>query len=812
MPQRLYDSLRAPVENYLFTKGYLVNWDGENQQDCVRALYTLANVFGIRIRRNPQLAVWHMVEAAAQIIGVHVPRPFYAGFPQSVLKLTEDQLLMDQLIHYAVTYGLGDFSRPGHSLLEERFERLAFREKTEIKEFEIVEEEEAVELMKSYVNSLLASSRPLNGDMEALVVGFAQYMPEAITVCNCKDTAIRLLYETRDVRCARFLQLPDVIKLADEINDANGIVIIRQEAREKASAAKVRNAELRADYELKRIEYRKRMLDYNAEMKHYKTANQAYQAACENYQKLIDIYGKHGLPLPAHITAPEKPNLVWPIAPSYPMCPSYESEKAWPEKKDIRHLNLRNQDRKLIAAVIDAFFEQENPNVLDCYEKRKLWAGLLHHIHYVPKNSAAADFVQAMRGKGENKSVYAAFEAAMDENDVKKAAGILARGKGSGAVGRNLNYLLSRCRDASDMEAVVSCLDSPNLILLIQMLLQYRHYHVGSRTFKFVRHHKLTRHEETPEEAETRRSMISEGIRAALDAHLSSLLKKKLADRDIGKVYIEAGMEKYALPLQEATGASGLGVLPRGSRLSITEGNKLRCFTYWEKVNDIDLACFGLEERGTRQIEFSWRSMANMQDQCLTFSGDQTSGYDGGSEYFDVMIPQFREKYPDARYLVFTDNVYSCVEFDKVLCTAGYMIREEEDSGEVFEPKTVQSSFRITGDTTFAILFALDLKEREIIWLNLGLDSRDPVAGESDIAMVRDYLDAVETINMASFFAGMATEVVDKPENADVIVANHFSGELRKGQQLIRSSDFEMIYSYLNAKSMKPSNRTNMSP
>ena len=59
--------------------------------------------------------------------------------------------------------------------------------------------------------------------------------------------------------------------------------------------------------------------------------------------------------------------------------------------------------------VIDAFFEQENPNVLDCYEKRKLWAGLLHHIHYVPKNSAAADFVQAMRGKGENKSVYAAF-------------------------------------------------------------------------------------------------------------------------------------------------------------------------------------------------------------------------------------------------------------------------------------------------------------------------------------------------------------------------------------------------------------------
>ena len=803
MPHKLNHDLRVPFENFLFTKGYLVNWDGENRQDCVRALYALANVFGIRIRRNPQLAVWRMVDTAKQIIGTNVPRPFYTGFPQSVLKLTEDQLLIDQLIHYAVTYGLGDFSQPGHSLLEEQFERVAFREKTEIKEFEIVEEEEAIELMKSYVNSLLASSRPLNRDMEALVVGFAQFDPEAITVCNCKDTAIRLLYETRDVRYARFLQLPDVIKLADEINDARGIVIIRQEAREKARAAKVRNAQLRADYERKCNEHTKRVLEYNAKISRYNKANKAYQTACENYQKLIDIYGKHGLPLPAHITAPEKPNLVRPIAPSYPMRPNYESETVRPEKKDIRQLNLRNQDRKLIAAVIDAFFEQENPNVRDCYEKRKLWAGLLHHIHYVPKNDAAADFVQAMRGKGENQSVYAAFEAVMDENDVKKAAGILARGKGSGAVGRNLNYLLSRCRDASDMEAVVSCLDSPNLILLIQMLLQYRHYHVGSRTFKFVRHHKLTRHEETPEEAAARRSIISEGIRAALEAHLTSLLKKKLAAKAIGKVYIEAGMEKYALPLQEATGASGLGVLPRGSRLRIPEGNKLRCFTYWEKADDIDLACFGLEEKGTEQIEFSWRSMANMQDQCLTFSGDQTSGYDGGSEYFDVRLPQFREKYPEARYLVFTDNVFSRVEFDKVLCTAGYMIREEEDSGEVFEPKTVQSSFRITGDTTFAILFALDLKEREIIWLNLGLDSRDPVAGESDIAMVRDYLDAVETINMASFFAGMATEIVDRPEDADVIVADHYDGQPLEGQKCIRSCDYEKILEYLNTKPEK---------
>ena len=798
MSQRLPAGLRAPFEHYLFTKGYLVNWDGENRGDCVRALYTLASVFGIRIKRNPQLAIWSMVDTAKEIIGTDVPEPFYTGFPQSVLELTEEQLLIDQLIHYAITYGLGDFSQPGHSLLEEQFERLAFREKTEIREFEIVEEKEAVGLMKSYVNSMLVSSRPLNRDMETLVTGFAQYDPDAITVCNCKDTAIRLLYETRNVRYARYLQLPDVIKLADEINDAHGTAIIRRKDREKANAAKARNDQLYADYQQKVSEYMDRIRKYDAELTRYNKANKAYQSACERYRKRRDFFSRHGLSFLMRSTAPEKPNLAQPTEPTFPERPNYESETVRPEKLDIRHLNLKNQDRKLIAAVIDFFFEQEKPGVRDCYEKRKLWAGLLHHIHYVPKNEAAADFVQAMRGKGENKSVYAAFEAAMDDSDVRNAADILARGKGSGAVGRNLNYLLSRCRDAQEMEAVVSHLDSLNLILLIQLLLQYRHYQVYDRTFKFVRHHKLTIHKETREEVKARRSVVSEDIRAALEAHLSSLLKKELADRAIGKVYIEEGMEKYALPLQEATGASGLGVLPRGSRLSIPEGNKLRCFTYWEKVNDIDLACFGLQEEGTEQIEFSWRSMAQRQNSCLTFSGDQTSGYHGGSEYFDVIIPKFRRKYPDTRYLVFTDNVYSYDVFDNVRCTAGYMIREEEDSGEVFEPKTVQSSFRVTGNTAFAILFALDLEEREIIWLNLGLDSRNPVAGESDIALVRDYLDAANAINMASFFGGMATEVVNRPEEADVIVANHFSGELREGQKLIRSQDFEVIYSYLN--------------
>ena len=144
MAEKINYETREAFDNYLFTKGYLVNWDGEDRQDCVRALYALGSVYGIKIVRNPQLTVWSMVRTAQNCIGEKVPTPFYIGFPKSVAKLTEEEQIIDRMIHYAVTYGLGDFSQPGHSVLEEEFERLAFREHTEPKEFEIVEEKEAL--------------------------------------------------------------------------------------------------------------------------------------------------------------------------------------------------------------------------------------------------------------------------------------------------------------------------------------------------------------------------------------------------------------------------------------------------------------------------------------------------------------------------------------------------------------------------------------------------------------------------------------------------------------------------------------------
>ncbi len=777
--------LAAEYKHYLFNKGILVNDTGENRRDCVRALFTLADVFGIRITKDPHLATWAMVELAVHVIGQEVPQPFYRGFPNSVLELTEDQLLMDQLIHYAITYGLGDFSQPGHSLFEKEFERLAFREKTEPKDFIIIEAEEAMRLIADAVQDLLSSTRPLNGDQEDMVVTYARACPEKITVCRSKDTAIRLIDGTRDISFARFLKLPDVIRMADEINYSRGLGF--------------KNMKENRDHDRRMAQYiaaerrnNQKKAAYRAALKAWQDETALYEArkkdAAEKKKTIWDLlFPRKEEPVPPPPAEPEEPVLEEAV---FPAMIRYE--------KDIRHLDLRNRDRKLISAVIDYFFEQEETDISDCYEKKRAWCGLLHHIHYEPKNERASSFVMAMRTRGKNRSAYARFEEAVARGDIAGAAKTLAHDKGSGAVARHMDYLLSRAGSRADVDAVVRHLSDISLIMLYQLLLHYETAYSGERTFRFVQHRLLRTHEETRAEA-ARRKSSAVLFGPFVKQQLRECIGKKLADRKIGRVYIEKGMERITLPMQGSAGASGPGVLPRGSRIPVPEGHKVRCFTYWEKVDDIDLACFGLEEEGEDQIEFSWRSMSGMQSEAITFSGDETSGYDGGSEFFDIRIPEFREKYPSVRYIVFTDNVYTDdVVFSEVLCKAGFMIREEDDSGGIFEPRTVSTAFRISGKSTFSHLFALDLEEREMIWLNLDLDSDRSVAGTSDIGIMRHYFSLSSLINMRDLFAGMASQLADDPAQADLIVADHFEGPVRPEQTLIRSCDLDKVLAMMN--------------
>ena len=457
---------------------------------------------------------------------------------------------------------------------------------------------------------------------------------------------------------------------------------------------------------------------------------------------------------------------------------------------NLKKLNLKNQDRKFLTALLDRMFRSGRCDIGTCYEKKQLWNGFLHHIHYQPKNEEAKRFVHAMRTKG-NESVYSEFEQLMKENRHREAAELLQEKKGTSALLRNIDYILSRMNREEVQTFLPEFPEDCSTLILLQLLFRYEgRQRKDGRIFKFTQHNLMKVHYETSEESERCQSRLTEEQVKEVGKMIRSKLTEKLRNR-LGNVYIEPSMKNYALPLAENTSQGGFGVLSKGSRIPIDEGKKLRAFTYWEKVNDIDLSVFALTEDGDRR-EFSWRTMSRHQSGAITYSGDETSGYHGGSEYFDINILEFKALYSEYRYLIFCDNVYSGTNFCECFCKAGYMLRDWDDSGQVYEPKTVKSSYLVNCESTFAYLFGIDLFTNELIWLNVAKNSKSRVAGDTEISFLADYFHLTELMNMYDFFSMMAEKIVGDPMEADVVVTDCEIEGAEKAE-IIREYDFEKI-------------------
>ena len=686
--------LKELYRKYLFAHNYLVGEKTEDYKDAMYYNYALASMFGIKVTAGVFNVNKQCIEDASDFIGQNVPEAFYRGFPQSVLKLTPVELLVDQLLSYLDTYGLDNWDKAQHSRFEENLERVAFHERTEIKKFECITEETAVSLLAGYVDDLLQATRPLNIDMYRFVTSYITDYNYKVKNIRSKNTAIRLLIDTRDTQYAKFIGLSDILKVAETIQ-------------------------------------------YNIDVEEYK--------------------------------------------------------KTWRmNKHSLKNLNLKNQDRKFIAQLINLTCKGDE---IDVFEKRQDWCGLLHHIHFKPTTPNAQAFTNAIRNK-EGRSVYSCTEQLIKEGNPHLAAALLANTKGSGAVLRNLDYYITRCKTKEQINRVLDYAVSDNPVINIQLYLKYMQYDPTqtARTFAFTKNNMAKVHIETSDEVAHRKSILNFEqalvCKETVKANIQRIYKNTL-----GKVYIDPSFKNMALPLNQSTGNFDFGTMTTGSIIDIPAGKKIRCFTYWEKVNDIDLSCMGLKEDGDT-VEFSWRSMYDRQSDAICYSGDETSGYNGGSEYFDVDIDKVREQYPDMKYMIFNNNVFSGITFSGCICRAGYMMRDKIDSGEVFEPKTVETTYTINCDSTFAHLFALDIINRKIIWLNVSQDSMGRVGACGNYKYLTKYFDITKYINVYDLFKMKATEVISDPEEADIVVMDG-NIKLKEGQVQITSRDQEAIMKYM---------------
>ncbi len=197
----------------------------------------------------------------------------------------------------------------------------------------------------------------------------------------------------------------------------------------------------------------------------------------------------------------------------------------------------------------------------------------------------------------------------------------------------------------------------------------------------------------------------------------------------MGRVYIAPELRNIIVPFSQRSASGGkTKTLTRGSRMPLSKDAKVvRGFIWWTNNDslvrvDLDLSACVYDENFNYVSHISYTRLRDNNLGCY-HSGDITNGGDingsGVAEFIDLDIDRIVHR---GRYVVF--QVYSYTgEYFSSLTNArfGYMERQEVDSGEIFEPKTVKVNMdlNVGGTVTMPVIF--DCVKREFIWCDMGV-------------------------------------------------------------------------------------------
>lgn len=370
---------------------------------------------------------------------------------------------------------------------------------------------------------------------------------------------------------------------------------------------------------------------------------------------------------------------------------------------------------------------------------------------------------------------------------------------------RNIVWLLSRA-SIDEIPKIIDLISDKNPIVLIQLIQKaLLDTYTKPRVFKFFYNKKVKRHLETPDELKYRKSVLSVGIKNALEEALYKKLEAYYKNKpSLGKIYIAENFKKVAVPTNTSANGTGLGVIPTGSRVKI-KGDNIRAFCYWKDAFDIDISMVLYKDN----LEFAecvyWADYDIAEEQfkgSLLLSGDCRSSE--GAEFFDVKIPELIKM--GYKHAILCMNGYSCVLNEgEIYC--GYQNKDNLDT-KVWSPKNIEMRMQVKGTSKSYIGFAIDLENKEMVILNQVISGNNCVISESQSSCANEFLNPsyVTNMNMHKILSYLG-EVVSSPEEADVVFDDDYeieedvdqneTSESKKTQKVIKSTDIEKLVGFI---------------
>lgn len=275
-----------------------------------------------------------------------------------------------------------------------------------------------------------------------------------------------------------------------------------------------------------------------------------------------------------------------------------------------------------------------------------------------------------------------------------------------------------------------------------------------------------------------------------IDICNQALINQFKERESMGKVFIDEDFENYLVPFSQRSASKATKTIVRGSQLPIREKAKvIRPFIWWTNPNnaerlDIDLSATFYNKNWGYMEHISYTRLRSSRFNAA-HSGDITNGGspdgDGVAEFIDIDIDNALRN--GCRYVAFQVYSFSNISFCNLPnCRFGWMEREDANSGEIFEPKTVEQKMDLSADSKVAIPAIFDCKERKFIWcdMNLGVPSCGCGGNnlESNLKGVTATCYGIAHLNKPSLYeliylnAYARGEIVKDRNDADIIFSN----------------------------------------
>ncbi|MCG6146600.1 TerD family protein [Leptospira bandrabouensis] len=439
--------------------------------------------------------------------------------------------------------------------------------------------------------------------------------------------------------------------------------------------------------------------------------------------------------------------------------------------ENTKFKNIKKKDRRLILLLLENC-KEITEDMIRHKEKWKRIGEKLHPFEYKSKFPKCFEAFDIIRNDKPFETFYSKVERFIREKDFDSLVSLLKKRPGEYA--RRLDTLIRLSKDSfeiiSNFEQIADKISTP---ILLQMLNNFKFRNEKQDLRIFFPKGNISK----VQAIENRLSNIDEGSRQKI----VEICRKKLIDKfaklkPLGKVYLDENLKNYTVPFALRSASKALKTISRGSQLDLPKGNTVRFFIWWKDGKgrtDIDLSAVALDQNHNFLTTIAY---FNLKEMGGYHSGDITSAPEGASEFIDIDIEQFLRS--GTRYIVMSINSFTQQPFcDLPECFAGFMIRQHPNSGEIYEPRTIENKFDVTANTKICIPMIIDLEVRKVIWTDISLTTNigynnNVLNNMSSIALMSKAMTSMRKTSLYDLFQlhiEARGERIEKKTDADFI-------------------------------------------